>query len=176
MKYSELQDQEFFTFFNLVESTDEETEKKNLIKNLKPGGFQEYIDIQIKLDSEDEILQAIISLDRSWVGNADSLNPFAKDFVKSFVKALTPVEEIAQTAPLVDALFHIKGLNDKIISINSRNRKMEEYPQPVMDFVDVYRNLLSSCKYELHNSYFIIKNLKQEGIERVLVHWNTECT
>jgi hypothetical protein len=175
MKYSELQDREFFTFFNLTESDENRTEKKTIIKNLKPGGFQEYIDIQLMLNSQEEITQATISLERSWTGNADSLNPFAKDIVKSFIKALTPIDEIAQTAPLVDALFHLKGLNDKIISINSRNKKMDDYPPTVMDFIDVYRNLLSSCKYELLNSHFIIKNKKNEGKESVIVRWTANC-
>lgn len=80
-----MKDREFFTFFNLTESDENRTEKKTIIKNLKPGGFQEYIDIQLMLNSQEEITQATISLERSWTGNADSLNPFAKDIVKSFI-------------------------------------------------------------------------------------------
>ncbi|MFW5895678.1 MAG: hypothetical protein ACOCT9_02930 [archaeon] len=123
-----------------------------------------------------EIIKAKVILDRSWIGNAESLNPFGKDLVKSFIEVTTPVEEIPSTAALVDALFQLKGLDDEIITLNYRKRNIDDYPNSVMDFIDVYRNLLSSCEYTLQDSKFIIKNYNEGDKAYVLVQWTSECT
>ena len=89
IKYSELQQSEFFSFFNISEIKIEKTPELTEIRYLKPGGFQEFIDILFKI-KDDEIKEAQLILERSWIGNHKKINPFGTDITKSFIEAITP--------------------------------------------------------------------------------------
>ncbi|HYU19000.1 MAG TPA: hypothetical protein VEQ11_09910 [Chloroflexota bacterium] len=57
---------------------------------LKPGAFEEQIDLQVDLDAAGAIRTASLWLDRSWLGGPGRGSPFASDIAKSFLAVVAP--------------------------------------------------------------------------------------
>ncbi|MHA1782075.1 MAG: hypothetical protein ACTSUL_01465, partial [Promethearchaeota archaeon] len=89
IRYSDFLKSDFFNFFNFSEILHEKFQEEKELLKLKPGGFREFIDLELIL-MKGKIIEAILYLDRNWVGDEFSLNPFAKDIAKSFVGTFFP--------------------------------------------------------------------------------------
>ena len=78
--YSKFQNSEFYNFFNLTEDNFAIFGENDKFRQyfIKPGGFQEHIDILI-VTTKDLIINASLVLDREWIGNKKHLSPFAND-------------------------------------------------------------------------------------------------
>ncbi|MFX0072207.1 MAG: hypothetical protein ACFFAO_14055, partial [Candidatus Hermodarchaeota archaeon] len=98
---------DFFKFFNLKEVKIKDISESKMHIKLKPGGFQEHIDIEF-IVNKDELENAKIFLDRKWIGNAESINPFANDIAKSFLGAIVPYKEQESIRDLIHFLFNLK--------------------------------------------------------------------
>ncbi len=97
ISYSKLTKSDFFTFFNLNEIRSERNSPT--VKIIKPGGFQEYIDIEFHLNKKGEIIMAKLTLDRQWIGNVETLIHLVKILLRVLLKQL----------------FHLKKKREKII-------------------------------------------------------------
>jgi len=173
ISYSKLRLSEFFTFFNLNE-IDSERSSPN-IKILKPGGFQEYINIEFHLNERGDVVMAILLLDRQWIGNVETINPFGKDIAKSFIDAVVPpVEKEGEdniVILLVHFLFNMVGTKDKIIPCTQPLYNFENSSRKVKCFLDVYRGLKNSFEIPLKTSTLIIKNIIQKNKSRIIIKW-----
>jgi len=159
---SELQQSDFYTFFNLHEITTTKTSKNNII--LKPGGFQEYISIEIKIDEQENVNEAILILDHEWIGNIELINPFGKDIAKSFIGTIIPPKVNSEFRDsLITSLWNMKGTKDVIICIDKVVRGWEDSNLDVKAFLDVYRNLNNEAKKILDNYELIMKNVNEDG-------------
>lgn len=87
VNYDELKGSDFYQFFNIKEQKITNEGKYTRIE-VKTGGFREYIDIIFYLNENREIEKGILLLDRNWIGNEQSINPFGKDIAKSFILAV----------------------------------------------------------------------------------------
>ncbi|MFX1315019.1 MAG: hypothetical protein ACFE9T_04095 [Promethearchaeota archaeon] len=173
MIYSKLTKSEFFTFFNLHEIDNQKTAPT--LKTLKPGGFQEYIDIEFHLNKKGEIITAILFLDREWIGNIEIINPFGKDIAKSFIDAVVPVKEKEGEdniiVLLIHFLFNMVGTQDKIIPCTKPLYFFENSSPEVKSFLDVYRNLKTSYELPLEDSILKIENFIQNNKPRIMIKW-----
>ena len=116
MDYDEFQQSEFASFFNLQEVEQFQEPNGCMRLHLKTGGFQEFVDIELKLDASLRLRQASLELARAWIGNEDSLNPFAKDICKSFIHDLAQVHH-KKIQDLVDGIWDLHGKKDEVIYI-----------------------------------------------------------
>ncbi|MFX1410437.1 MAG: hypothetical protein ACFFA6_08790 [Promethearchaeota archaeon] len=173
MIYSKLTKSEFFTFFNLYEINNEKTTPT--LKTLKPGGFQEYIDIEFHINEKGEVIMAILFLDREWIGNVEIINPFGKDIAKSFIDAVVPIKEKEGEdniiVLLIHFLFNMVGTKDKIIPCTEPLYNFENSSPEVKSFLDVYRNLRPSYELHLEGSILKIENLIQKNKSRLMIKW-----
>jgi len=114
MDYKEFQKSEFASFFNLQEIERIQEPNGSARIHLKTGGFQEFVDIELKLDASLRLRQASLELARAWIGDEDSLNPFAKDICKSFIHDLTDVSN-KKIRDLVEGIWELHGKKDEVI-------------------------------------------------------------
>ena len=169
---------EFFSFFNLTEVETSSPLSQPILKKVKPGGFQEHIDIEFYVNENDEIEKAVLLLDREWIGDDKSINLFSKDISKSFIDAVTSSEEKKnennQVKLLTHYLFNLKGSRDIIIPLDKLLQDFEESSPKVKAVLDVYRNLNRSVEFSLEYSKFFFENIVQNGRPRLLIEWNTK--
>jgi len=171
-----LKKSEFFSFFNLTEvETSSPLSPPPTLKKVKPGGFQEHIDIEFYVNEHDELEEAILLLDREWIGDDKSINSFGKDIAKSFIEVVTPSEEKKkennQVKLLTHYLFNLKGSRDIIIPLDKLLQDFEESDPKVKAVLDVYRNLNRSVEFSLEFSKFFFENIVQNGKPRLLIEW-----
>ncbi len=139
MKLQEFLDSDFFSFFNLHQT-------ENIIEAglsriyFKPGGFQEHIDIEVAVLGNLKIYEAALELDRSFIGDEKSLNPFAKDICKSFIAVMCSHETDEGFDDIIDAIWSIKGTHDKIF-YREPPIPYEQRTSVAKKAIDAYRGL-----------------------------------
>jgi hypothetical protein len=171
LTYQDLQSTDFFTFFNCSEIASKE-EQGLTVKELKTGGFQEAIDLSFKLDASSTIVEALLLLDRSWVGDEKNINPFAKDIAKSFVQVLAVEEEQKDIAPLVHYLFEQVGSEDKVITIQPQKNHFIPPSLEIRKILEVFIGKHPEMPFLLLSSKYLFKNIVQEGKQRLAISWS----
>ncbi|MHA1727631.1 MAG: hypothetical protein ACTSWY_02735 [Promethearchaeota archaeon] len=170
-KYSEFKESSFFNFFKVKEINSENLSQILQKVVLEPGGFKEFIDIELIINVKDEIVRARLLLDRKWIGNSNHLNTFAKDIAKSFIGAIVPSDEKDKVEGLVNNLFRIHGREDNVISIE-KPVNLEDISGRDLMIINVYLGLNESGVILLDNSKFEIKNITDEsGKPRLSIAW-----
>ncbi|MHA1292709.1 MAG: hypothetical protein ACTSQJ_08600 [Promethearchaeota archaeon] len=176
--YSELKKTDFFKFFNFNEVKFEFNKENNQKQKiyLKPGGFQEYIDFIVEIN-KDEILRAILALDREWIGDQESINPFGKDIAKSFLGALIPnIIDQEFKISLVQGIWNLTGSKDRVICIDEIVYKWEDALPEVKEFLNVYRSI-AKRKEIMYKDFTILIENKIDKLNRknrlfIILKWN----
>jgi len=104
--------------------------KKGEQREIKIGGFQEYITIYLYTDTADIIHEATLVVDREWMDDDDYSN-LGRDLVKSFLEDfICPVDEI-KVRPASELIFKRKTTQDKVALSASDvfNNKKADYSQ-----------------------------------------------
>lgn len=158
MDYEEFQKSEFASFFNTHEIERIQEPNGGFRVRLKTGGFQEFVDIELKLDASLRLRQASLDLARAWVGNEDSLNPFAKDICKSFIRDLAGVNN-KKIQDLVQGIWCLHGKKDEVIYIKPPPPSAT-YLSETQIAIKVFTGLLPVVELNLPKL-----NLKMENIE-----------
>ncbi|MHA1283193.1 MAG: hypothetical protein ACTSQP_11870 [Promethearchaeota archaeon] len=175
INYEQLKKTDFFNFFNLSE-IDRKIENDFLLISLKPGGFQEFIDIQLKLYKND-IIEAKLSLDRSWIGDSNSINPFAKDIAKSFIGALFPdkIDEEFKIS-LVQAIWNTKGSEDLVICLDKAIKNWESSDPDIERYLKTFRGeiIRHECRFGVFFISFENKiNIEnQKNLLEIILNWS----
>jgi len=168
--YSQFKETDFFQFFNL-NAVEREGITGNEKISLKPGGFQDHIDIIINI-SENLISEARLYLDRIWIGDENSINSFAKDIGKSFLAALIP-DALNQEfkISLVQGIWNMRGKKDRVICMDKVIRNWEDFNPQVKQFLDVFRGTKLSASIELVILRIMMENVqeKETGKERLYI-------
>jgi hypothetical protein len=111
-----------------------------------------------------------LHLDRSWIGDEQEINVFAKDIVKSFIHELTPPSEKENVVDLVRILFHVKGKKDSILSVD-RIYDVSEITDPVsLLFVKALAGSSPSASLELDSCSITFENSTEGSRSRLEVH------
>lgn len=170
IKYNELRETDFFIFFNLHETEKRAISKELTEIRLKPGGFQEHIDIMIVVNKDNEIVQAILYLHREWIGNVDSINPFAKDISKSFIASLVIDEEFEEFKNLlVQDLWALKGRKNNIMYLNKIKHNFASISPLVKQFIDVYYGINERAEIEFGNNKITMENKNENNRNRFII-------
>ncbi|MBD3229114.1 MAG: hypothetical protein GF329_13075 [Candidatus Lokiarchaeota archaeon] len=170
MRYSELKDSEFYHFFNLIEQKKEKF-NSNLTKLfLKTGGFQEHIDIFLYINKNIQIKKAELFLERQWIGNKKSINPFGTDISKGFINYFLPSNKDSEFKKhLVHDLFNLRGENQVVIPLHQAFRGFEESTPEIIPYLDVYRNTKKEISKTSKNFELFMQNIIQDQKERLLI-------
>ena len=175
IRYSDFLKSDFFNFFNFSEILHEKFQEEKELLKLKPGGFREFIDLELIL-MKGEIIEAILDLDRNWVGDEFSLNPFAKDIVKSFVGTFFPPgvdDEFGLI--LVQGIWNLKGKKDLVICLDEVVKEWETIDNRVQQFLNVYRGILDKYEIKIDNWKFHMENIfkREKGLKMLNMsfHW-----
>jgi len=170
MNYSDFRQSEFFKFFNLVEQSSIKVDLDQKKLYFKTGGFQEHIDIYLYVNNDDLIKHSELYLDRNWIGNTKSINPFGSDISKSFVDLFLPEDLDKEFKKhLVHYLFNLRGDEQVIIPLHKAFIDFEESVPDIVPFLDVYRNYKNKIKKTTQNYNLIVENIIQNQEHRLLI-------
>jgi len=118
MSYEDLQKTELFSFFHFTESGRRPAAGGFQEIHYKPGGFQEFIDVHMKVDRSHIVHEGVLYLDRDWIGGPMTVNPFGKDLAKSFIAAICPTKDKEKAEQVVSTIWNLQGSKDNVISLH----------------------------------------------------------
>ncbi len=155
---------DFYSFFNVAEIQRERIGTNHRI-HLKPGGFQAHIDIEVMIDEDEYLLNGVLTLDREWIGNASSINVFAKDITKSFVHDLLEDGDLEEIQPIVDTLSTVRGNRDRVITLGNEDYPaVDEVSVPELSsLVLAFTGEEPSWSYETANTSISVDNIVENG-------------
>lgn len=168
IKYTELKKTEFWSFFGIKEKESVDLGSGKIKKIIKPGGFQEFVDIEFHVNEQDEVFKAILRLHRSWVGDDKHLNPFAQDISKSFIEALTSAADMPNVKDLIDIMFKVHGSQDHVISIYSEI-KVDTLKRDIKNIIDTMLGVKESSYIQLSGGTFKFNNLKENDVAKFVI-------
>jgi len=170
MKYSDFQQSEFYKFFNLMEQSSIKVDKDQKKFYFKTGGFQEHIDIYLYVNNDNLIIQSELYLDRKWIGNTKSINPFGSDISKSFIDLFLPKDHDKEFKKhLIHYLFNLRGDEQVVIPLHRAFIDFEESVPEIVPFLDVYRNNKNKMNKTTQNYNLIMENITQNQKDRLLI-------
>ncbi len=114
---------EFAKFFNVTTTSRVDLPDGGTLVKLEPGGYKEHIDIELTIDSAMDVVAAELRINRAWLGDAGSINPFAKDMVKSFVDQMACDADDADIKRIVEQIWQSKGSKDNVVKLESEEKK-----------------------------------------------------
>jgi hypothetical protein len=109
MKYAEFQKTEFHEWFGINEIKRTQDANKLTRIDLKPGGHQEFIDLQVETADTNGMDSATLLIDRSWLIGAAGINVLGLDIAKSFINTLLPDSGSHIRDPLVQAIWDLSN-------------------------------------------------------------------
>lgn len=96
---------EFSRFFHIQQVNVEQLDRGEQLVRYMTGSYQDKIFMTVRLDPAYRITDAVIRVDRDWLGELGKFNPLGSDVVKSFIGAVTPNASAAAVQPLVRAIW-----------------------------------------------------------------------
>lgn len=136
---------EFIDFFHASEI--KRTPYKNgELREIKTGGFQDYITIYIYTDTVSTIIhEAILEIDREWMEGENTAD-FSRDLVKSFLLDFISITDQPKAMAAGDLLFNRKTTKDKF----------------ALNVLDVFNNKKDSFSQAFSKCTVSLENYKQD--------------
>jgi hypothetical protein len=161
---------DFYSFFNLTEMQREKMDSLHCI-HLKPGGFQTHIDIEVMINEDEYLLNGVLTLDREWIGDASSINVFAKDITKSFIHDLLEGGDQQEARPIMDALIAVRGSHDTVITLgNEDHPAVQEVSVPELSLlVRAFTGEQPSWSYQTANTLISLDNITENEQKKLRV-------
>jgi len=169
MTYVELKKTELFSFFNFTENGRRPTSRGMQEIHFKPGGFQEFIDVKLKIDSSQIVHQGILYLDRAWIGGAMTVSPFGKDLAKSFIAAVTPDVDKDKADRVVCTIWNIQGSSDRVISLHSEGSDSCAEEDSIEELEHVYLGTSNKFEMTFEKSCIKIEKVMDVGRKRLKI-------
>jgi hypothetical protein len=169
MSYEELRKTDLFSFFSFSE-----TGRRPMIDgmqeiHLKPGGFQEFIDVTMKIDRFQKVHQGVLYLDREWIGSPMTVSPFGKDLAKSFIAAVTPPIDRKKADNVANTIWSVQGISDREIAIQPQSPK-DLFPElPIEELVHVFLGIEDKFEMKLEKSCITVENVTDVGRKRLRI-------
>jgi hypothetical protein len=168
MTYEELQKTELFSFFHFTESGRKPAANGYQVIHYKPGGFQEFIDVKMKVDRSQNVQEGILYLDRDWIGGPMTVSPFGKDLAKSFIAAICPDADKEKADRVVSTIWNLSGSSDRVISLNPEGAEKE--PEGAIEEIEmVYLGLAEKFEMTFDKSSIKIENVMDVGRKRLKI-------
>jgi hypothetical protein len=169
MSYDELRKTELFEFFHFTETGRRPTTGGLQEIYLKPGGFQEFIDVRMRIDRSQKVHAGILYLDRDWIGSPMTVSPFGRDLAKSFIDAVTPPTDRAKADNVVNTIWNIRGSSDREIAIQPDSPKDLVPEPPIEELEHVYLGIEDKYEMELERSRIRVENVTDIGRKRLKI-------
>jgi hypothetical protein len=169
MRYEELRETDLFSFFHFIEAGRRRTPEGLVEVMLKPGGFQEFIDVSVIIDRSSVVHKGILLLDRDWVGGSRTINPFGKDLAKSFVEAVTDPVDKDRASGIVTTLWRITGSDDIIVRIRDDDRTEPKVTEFLEHLVNVYLGSSQEFSKRLKRTKVSIQNVVDVSRKRLRI-------
>jgi len=168
MDYSSLKRSELFTFFHITEMSRSKSSADGLTRvSLKPGGFQEFIDLEAGIDEASLLRFMTLIMDRHWVGDVCSVNPFAKDITKTFMLTVVPEEDLPLAKDVIDGIWNLTGASDKVYHLKQQTEVEESYDPQVVLAQRVFLGEKERFEMLMPSSELIIEN-STAGVKQLL--------
>jgi hypothetical protein len=110
--WHDVEQSDLFTWFGAYETGRVSLSDGDIALRLKPGGYQEFIDLEIVVDGLQRLKRATLALDRAWIADEQAA-PFAIDITKSFVLALATKDSAA--GQLAEHLTQLLAMNPRVL-------------------------------------------------------------
>ena len=169
MSYDELRETELFSFFSFSETGRRPLPDGMQEIHLKPGGFQEFIDVKMKIDRSQMVHQGVLYLDRDWIGSPMTVSPFGKDLAKSFIAAVTPPGDRKKADTIVSTIWHIQGTGDRVTTVDSQSPKDQVSEAPIEELQQVYLGIEDKYEMKLEKSCIKVENVTDVGRKRLKI-------
>lgn len=169
MSYEELKETDLFSFFSFTESGRRPMPDGMQEIHLKPGGFQEFIDVKMRIDRSQKVHEGVLYLDRDWIGSPMTVSPFGKDLAKSFIAAVTPSSDRKKADNIVNTIWNIQGSSDRVISIQPQSSKDLVPEPPIEKLEQVYFGVEDKFEMKLQKSRIIVENITDVGRKRLKI-------
>ncbi|MGY5864415.1 MAG: hypothetical protein RTV41_07405 [Candidatus Thorarchaeota archaeon] len=165
MSYQDLQKTDLFEFFNFSESGRRRVKGDMQEIHLKPGGFQEFIDVKMMVDRSQTVHEGILYLDRDWIGGPMTVSPFGKDLAKSFIAAVTPPNDRERADRIISTIWNLQGSRDEVIEIESNSSSESSIEQ----LESVYLGIEDKFEISLKESCIKVENVLDVGRKRLKI-------
>ena len=169
MSYDELRKTELFSFFSFSETGRRPMPDGMQEIHLKPGGFQEFIDVKMMIDRSQMVHQGVLYLDRDWIGSPMTVSPFGKDLAKSFIAAVTPPDDRKKADKIVSTIWNIQGIGDREISGESEDPEEIVADSPIVELQRVYLGVEDIYEMKLEKSCIKVENVTDVGRARLKI-------
>jgi hypothetical protein len=169
MSYEDLRKTDLFEFFHFSESGRKRVSGDMQEIHLKPGGFQEFIDITMMIDRSQTVHEGVLFLDRDWIGGPMTISPFGKDLAKSFIAAVTPEADKERAERVISTIWNIQGSSDRVISIQPQSPKDLVAEPPIEELENVYLGIEKKFEMTLKESCIKIENVVDVGRDRLRI-------
>ncbi|MFW9807730.1 MAG: hypothetical protein ACFFFK_13475 [Candidatus Thorarchaeota archaeon] len=169
MSYDELRKTDLFSFFNFTETGRKPITSGMQEIYLKPGGFQEFIDVRMKVDRFQKVHSGVLYLDRDWIGSPMTVSPFGKDLAKSFIAAVTPSTDRKKADSIVNTIWNVQGTSDREIAIKPNSPKDLVTESPIEKLQQVYLGLEDCFEMKLECSHIKVENVTDIGRKRLKI-------
>ncbi|MHA1934618.1 MAG: hypothetical protein ACW97A_05010 [Candidatus Thorarchaeota archaeon] len=169
LKYRDLKKTHLFKFFNFSE-LDKEKEHSGLTRiKIAPGSFQEFIDIELSIDKKKNVHRALLLLDRDWIGDRSTLNPFAKDLVKSFISGMVPKKDREKANTISSAIMDAWGEDDTVLTIGHDSDPEDESRVEVREALIVFLGESQLYSLQMVGSDIIMDNIDEGKKKRLRI-------
>ena len=169
MSYEELRKTDLFSFFSFSETGRRPMTDGMQEIHLKPGGFQEFIDVTMKIDRSQKVHQGVLYLDREWIGSPMTVSPFGKDLAKSFIAAVTPPIDRKKADNVANMIWSVQGISDREIAIQPQSPKDLVPELPIEELVHVFLGIEDKFEMKLEKSCITVENVTDVGRKRLRI-------
>lgn len=169
MTYEDLKKTDLFSFFNFTESGRKSTTGGYQEIHYKPGGFQEFIDVMMKIDQAQMVQEGILYLDRDWIGGPMTVSPFGKDLAKSFIAAICPEADKEQADRVVSTIWNLSGSSDRVISLHPEGSENAKTEGAIEEIELVYLGIADKFEMTFEKSCIKIENVMDVGRNRLKI-------
>lgn len=165
--WTELRRSGFFAWFDLSE-----VGGSGRTIHLKPGGYQDFIDLDVTVDPPDAVRDATLTLDRCWVAD-ERTSPFAIDITRSFARTFAPDDR--EVAELAERLWSLLEENPRVVvRAGAIPSTVHDCSPTVRDAVDAYLGRRRRAVLGSPSPAIVFENLLDGGGERLAVAWRPE--
>lgn len=156
----------FFDFFRVSEVIEKEIGPNQRIIRYMTGAYQNQIFLSLLTDRQYRIQEALLSINRRWIGGRQHPNRLASDLTKSFVIALTPAGSTEQAKPAARAIWESRlGAEEETARWYVPCASTSNQSASVLD---AYFGKLDRCVIPLPNGELVFANRHDNYFDQAL--------
>ncbi len=168
LTWQDLQHSELWSWFGVHEVSRALLPAGGVRIALKPGGFQEHIDLEVELSERETVRLATLTLDRTWIGEDGHVSPFASDITKSFLFTCAP-----DHGPAADLARRVERLMADAPGVIRRAAPGDDQLPPpsalLLEAIEVYTGRAARAGLRGNDAVVLLENVSAGGRQRLRV-------